>query len=101
MLKNRRTKRRNGNSAKVASEISRDLPADRLLPVLFKERNLRRAVRAMRKEKLVVKSATVTPDGTISVVIAEPSPPEVSADVTHEIDDLVKEWDNAYGKTAA
>jgi hypothetical protein len=70
-------------------------------PVLFKERNLRRAVRAMRKERLVVKSAIVAPDGTITVSIAEPSPLEVSADVTHEIDKLVKEWDNAYGPRAA
>ena len=33
--------------------------------VLFKERTLRRAIRAVQKEGLVPKAATVAPDGTM------------------------------------
>jgi hypothetical protein len=54
--------------------------------VLFKERTLRRAIRAVQKEGLVPKRATVAPDGTMSVSFAEPPPLEVSPELDGEID---------------
>jgi hypothetical protein len=68
--------------------------------VLFKERALRRAIRAVQKEGLVPKAASVAPDGTMSVSFAEPPPVEVP-----ELDGLEKfiesTWDRDYGKPAA
>ena len=61
--------------------------------VQFRERSMRRIIRAALKEGLVAKSATVAPDGTITVSLAEPSHREVSLDVSRDIDDIVNEWD--------
>ena len=61
--------------------------------VQFRERSMRRVIRAARKEGLVAKSATIAPDGTITVSLAEPSHREVSLDVSRDIDDIVNEWD--------
>jgi hypothetical protein len=55
---------------------------------------MRRIIRAALKEGLVAKSATVAPDGTITVSLAEPSHREVSLDLC----DITNEWDKAYGK---
>jgi hypothetical protein len=68
--------------------------------VQFRERSVRRIIRAALKEGLVAKSATITPDGTITVSLAEPSDREVSLDVSRELDDATNEWDKAYGKDA-
>jgi hypothetical protein len=81
--------------------------------VLFKERTLRRAIRALQKERLVPKAVTVAPDGTMSVSFAEPVLPEVSLpELDGEIETFVEntwdrdrgksenEWDRAYGKDA-
>jgi hypothetical protein len=69
--------------------------------VLFKERTLRRAIRALQKERLVPKAVTVAPDGTMSVSFAEAPPPEVNP----ELDGIEKFteslWDRDYGKPAA
>jgi hypothetical protein len=54
---------------------------------------MRRVIRAARKEGLVAKSATIAPDGTITVSLAEPSHREVSLDVSRDTDDIVNEWD--------
>jgi hypothetical protein len=55
---------------------------------------MRRIIRAALKEGLVAKSATMAPDGTITLSLAEPSHREVSLDLC----DITNEWDNAYGK---
>jgi hypothetical protein len=68
--------------------------------VQFRERSVRRIIRAAQKEGLVPKSATIAPDGTITVSLAEPSHREVSLDLSRELDDITNEWDKAYGKDA-
>ena len=62
--------------------------------VPFRERSIRRIIRAAQKEGLVAKSAAIAPDGTVTVSLAEPSQREVSVD----IGDIPNEWDQAYGK---
>ena len=69
--------------------------------VLFKERTLRRALRAVQKEGLVPKAVTVAPDGTMSVSFAEPVLPEVSPKLDGEIEKFESTWDRDYGKPAA
>jgi hypothetical protein len=70
--------------------------------VLFKERTLRRAIRAVQKEGLVPKAATVAPDGTMTVSFAEPPSFEVSPELDGEIEKFVEStWDRDYGKPAA
>ena len=70
--------------------------------VLFKERTLRRAIRALQKERLVPKAVTVAPDGTMSVSFAEPVLPEVSLDLSRNIDDIIEneraKWGDTDGK---
>jgi hypothetical protein len=66
-------------------------------PVEFRERSVRRILRAALKEGLVAKSATIAPDGTITVSLAEPSDREVSLDVSRELDDATNEWDKVGG----
>ena len=62
--------------------------------VQFRERSVRRIIRAAQKEGLVPKSATIAPDGTITVSLAEPSHREVSLDLSRDIDEIVEnEWD--------
>jgi hypothetical protein len=68
--------------------------------VQFRERSVRRITRAAQNEGLVPKSATIAPDGTITVSLAEPSHREVSLDLSRELDDITNEWDKAYGKDA-
>jgi hypothetical protein len=70
--------------------------------VLFKERTLRRAIRAVQKEGLIPRAATVAPDGTMSVSFAEPPQLEVSPELDGEIEKFVEStWDRDYGKPAA
>jgi hypothetical protein len=69
--------------------------------VLFKERTLRRAIRALQKERLVPKAATVAPDGTLTVSFAEPPPPEVSPELPGAEEFTESLWDRDYGKPAA
>ena len=70
--------------------------------VLFKERTLRRAIRALQKERLIPKVVTVAPDGTMSVSFAEPPPFEVSPELDGETEKFVESlWDRDYGKPAA
>jgi hypothetical protein len=71
--------------------------------LLFKERTLRRAIRAVQKEGLVPKAATVAPDGTMSVSFAEPVLPEVNLpELDGELEKFVEStWDRDYGKPAA
>jgi hypothetical protein len=70
--------------------------------VLFKERNLSRAIRAVQKAGYKPKAATVAPDGTMTVSFAEPPPFEVSPELDGEIEKFVEStWDRDYGKPAA
>jgi hypothetical protein len=76
------------------------------IKVQFRERSIRRIIRAALKEGLVAKSATIAPDGTITVALAEPSARELSVDVDiHELTkgskDAPNEWDAPHGKPAA
>jgi hypothetical protein len=63
---------------------------------------MRRVIRAARKEGLVAKSATIAPDGTITVSLAEPSRREVSLDLSRNIDDIIEneraKWGDTDGK---
>jgi hypothetical protein len=67
-------------------------------PVQFRERSLRRIIRAVLKEGLVAKSATYTPDGTITLSLAEPLDREVSLTVSRELNDATNEWDKVGGE---
>jgi hypothetical protein len=71
--------------------------------VLFKERNLSRAIRAVQKAGFKPKAATVAPDGTMTVSFAEPVLPEVNLpELDGEMEKLVEStWDRDYGKPAA
>ena len=52
-------------------------------PVAFKERDVRRAVRAADKEGLIVSGFEIEPDGTIRIHTAPPEhPPASSAEPT-------------------
>jgi hypothetical protein len=53
--------------------------------VLFKERTLSRAIRAVQKEVLIPRAATVAPDGTMSVSLAEPPQLEITRRRNREI----------------
>ena len=69
--------------------------------VQFKERSMRRIIRAGQKEGLVTKSVTVAPeDGTIIFSFADRAQPEVKLDLSRDLDDITNEWDKAYGKDA-
>jgi hypothetical protein len=68
--------------------------------VSFKERTLRRAIRALRKEGLIAKTYSVAPDGTFTVSIAEPPPPKLS-DLPGAEEFTESLWDRDYGKPAA
>jgi hypothetical protein len=68
------------------------MPANK---VQFRERSIRRIIRAAFKEGLVAKAATIAPDGTITVSLAEAPKAELSI----AIDD--NEWDQPDGKRPA
>jgi hypothetical protein len=75
------------------------MPANK---VQFRERSVRRIIRAALKEGLVAKAATIAPDGTITVSLAEAPKGEVSVDLNSNPDELTKnEWDDPHGKPAA
>jgi hypothetical protein len=60
----------------------------------FKVADAKRLIGAVQKKGLRVKSIAAAPDGTITISIAAPSRPEVSPELSREIDDLVEnEWD--------
>ena len=56
--------------------------------VQFRERSVRRVIRAAQKEHLVAKSLKIEPDGTITLSLAEPSRREVPLDLSRDIDGL-------------
>jgi hypothetical protein len=67
------------------------MPANK---VQFRERSIRRIIRAALKEGLVAKSAAIAPDGTITVSLAEAPDRELSVAID------TNEWDKDYGKDA-
>jgi hypothetical protein len=71
--------------------------------IQFRERSVRRVIRAAQKEKLVAKSVKIEPDGTITLSLAERPRSEVPLDLSREIDDLAVEsgWDKKHDKPAA
>jgi hypothetical protein len=62
-------------------------------PSPFKVSAAKRLIGAVQKKGLKVKSIAAAPDGTITISIAAPSVPELSADVSRDIDDITNEWD--------
>jgi hypothetical protein len=68
------------------------MPANK---VQFRERSVRRIIRAALKEGLVAKAATIAPDGTITVSLAEAPKDKLSVDVD------MNEWDAPHGKPSA
>jgi hypothetical protein len=68
------------------------MPANK---VQFRERSIRRIIRAALKEGLVAKSATIAPDGTITVSLAAAPDQELSVDMGSN------EWDKPHGKPPA
>jgi hypothetical protein len=65
-------------------------------PLNFKERSVRRAIRAVHKEDLAVERIEIARDGTISVITA----PRPKLDLTNEIESLIDET-RAHGEAAA
>jgi hypothetical protein len=68
-------------------------------PVDFKERNVRRALRAADKEGLVVRGYEILPSGLIRVLTAPSG--QTAPSGCQEIDRDTNEWDADYGKPAA
>jgi hypothetical protein len=66
--------------------------------VQFRERSVRRVIRAAQKEHLVAKSLKIEPDGTITLSLAEPARAEIPLDLSRQLDEIVEnEWDH-HGK---
>ena len=65
-------------------------------PLTFKERSVRRAIRAVHKEDLAVKRIEIARDGTISVITA----PRPKLDLTDQIESAIGEA-RAHGEAAA
>jgi hypothetical protein len=65
-------------------------------PLSFKERSVRRAIRAVHKEDLAVERIEIARDGTISVVTG----PRPKLDLTDQIESVIGET-RANGEAAA
>jgi hypothetical protein len=65
--------------------------------IQFRERSVRRVIRAAQKEHLVAKSVKIEPDGTITLSLAEPARAEVPLDLSRVDEIGENEWDN-HGK---
>ena len=63
----------------------------------FKVADIKRLIGAVQKKGLNVKSVTATPDGTMTISVARPAPPELSADAERDADEMVNEWDKVGG----
>ena len=63
----------------------------------FKVADVKRLIGAVQKKGLNVKSLTVG-DGTLTISVARPAPPELSADVERDLDKTVSEWDKVADK---
>ena len=67
----------------------------------FKVADAKRLIGAVQKKGLKVNSVTAAPDGTLTISVARPTPPELSADVERDLDKMANEWDKiggAHGK---
>lgn len=65
--------------------------------VQFRERSVRRVIRAAQKEKLVAKSVKIEPDGTITLSLAERPRSEIPLDLSRDIEAIENEWDKVGG----
>ena len=63
----------------------------------FKVADAKRLIGAVQKKGLRVKSVTAAPDGTLTISVTRPAPPELSADVERHLDKMVNEWDKVGG----
>jgi hypothetical protein len=63
----------------------------------FRVADAKRLIGAVQKKGLKVKSVTAAPDGTLTISVARPAPPELSADVERDADRMVNEWDKVGG----
>jgi hypothetical protein len=60
----------------------------------FKVADAKRLIGAVQKKGLRVKSVTAAPDGTLTISVTRPAPPELP-DV--ELDKMANEWDKVGG----
>jgi hypothetical protein len=63
----------------------------------FRVADVKRLIGAVQKKGLKVKSVTAAPDGTMTISVARPAPPELSADAERDADEMVNEWDKVGG----
>jgi hypothetical protein len=59
----------------------------------FKVADAKRLIGAVQKKGLKVKSVTAAPDGTLTISVARPTPPEASAELEDDLDKMANEWD--------
>src|SRR6516165_1283116 len=64
----------------------------------FKVADAKRLIGAVQKKGLKVKSVAAAPDGTLTISVARPAPPQLSADVERDLDKTVSEWDKVADK---
>jgi hypothetical protein len=62
----------------------------------FKVADAKRLIGAVQKKGLRVKSVTAAPDGTLTISVTRPVPPELP-DVERDLDKMVNEWDKVGG----
>ena len=65
--------------------------------IQFRERSVRRVIRAAQKEKLFAKSVKIEPDGSITLSLAERPRSEIPLDLSPDIDEIENEWDKVGG----
>ena len=65
----------------------------------WKLNDAKRLLRAVQKAGFANRRMALSkrPDGTLTIEVAAPSPPELSADVSRQIDDIANEWDKVGG----
>jgi hypothetical protein len=59
----------------------------------FKVADAKRLIGAVQKKGLKVKSVTAAPDGTLTISVARPAPPGISAELEDDLDKMANEWD--------
>jgi hypothetical protein len=75
------------------------MPKDKLP---WKASDAKRLLRAVHKAGFANRRMSLSPDGTLTIEVAAPSPVEVSLDVSRDIDDIVEneraKWGDKGGK---
>ena len=58
----------------------------------FKVADAKRLIGAVQKKGLKVKSVTAAPDGTLTISVSRPAPPDL--DVEDDVEKITNEWDS-------